>query len=535
MKRIHSHLDTRSETYRQNRECNLARVEEFRAKQYAVRYERPERDLERLRRQDKLFVRDRLDLLLDPGAPFLELSSLAANQAYGGEVSGAATVNGIGVVSGREVLVNASDSSIKGGALYPLSVKKALRAMDIAMENHLPVVHLVDSAGAFLPLQAEIFADKNMGGRIFRHQCVMSAMGIEQVAVVLGHCTAGGAYIPTLSDYSIMVRRTGGVFLGGPPLVKAATGEEVSADELGGADIHASISGTADYAVDSETAGITLAREIVGTFKRREKTVVDRREPEAPYYDPEELYGIIPDDIKKQFDMRDVIARMVDASRFHEYKPDYGTTLVCGFAYLWGYKIGILANNGVLFSDSAHKAANFMQICNRDRIPLIFLQNITGFMIGREYEHRGITKDGAKMLMVQANVTVPKFTVLVNGSFGAGNYAMTGRAYDPRFLFTWPNSQISVMGAEQAARTLAQVKVAALKRKGKTLSPEEMAAIEKPIYQEYAAQSTAYYATSEVWDDGIIDPVDTRNALGVAISASLNAPIEIPRPGVLRI
>jgi 3-methylcrotonyl-CoA carboxylase beta subunit len=407
--------------------------------------------------------------------------------------------------------------------------------MEIAIDNHLPVVHLVDSAGAFLPLQAEIFADKQMGGRIFRHQCVMSAMGIEQVAVVLGHCTAGGAYIPTLSDYSIMVRGTGGVFLGGPPLVKAATGEEVSADELGGADVHASISGTADYAVDTEEEGIALAREIVGTFRRRQKTQVDTRDPEEPHYDPQELYGIIPDDIRKQFDIREVIARIVDGSLFHEYKPDSGTTLVTGFAYLWGYKVGILGNNGVLFSDSAHKATNFMQICDRDSIPLIFLQNITGFMIGKEYEHQGITKDGAKMLMVQANVRVPKFTIITNGSFGAGNYAMTGRAFDPRFLFSWPNAQISVMGAEQAAKTLAQIKVAALRRQGKTLSKEEVAAIENPIYEEYAAQSDAYYATSEIWDDGIIDPVDTRNTLGMAISASLNAPIGERRAGILRI
>jgi 3-methylcrotonyl-CoA carboxylase beta subunit len=535
MRRIRSHLNIRSVDYKTNRECNLARVGAFRDLQQAVRFERPEKDIQRLKRQKKLFVRDRMELLLDPDSPFLELSSLAANKAYDGEIFGGGQVAGIGIVNGREVLVHASDSAVKGGALYPLGVKKVLRAMEIAIENHLPVVHLVDSAGAFLPLQAEIFADKQMGGRIFRHQCVMSAMGIEQVAVVLGHCTAGGAYIPTLSDYSIMVRGTGGVFLGGPPLVKAATGEEVSADELGGADIHASISGTADYAVDTEEEGIALAREIVGTFRRRQKTQVDTREPEEPHYDPQELYGIIPDNIRKQFDMREVIARIVDGSLFHEYKPDSGTTLVCGFAYLWGYKVGIVGNNGVLFSDSAHKATNFMQICDRDCIPLIFLQNITGFMIGKEYEHKGITKDGAKMLMVQANVRVPKFTIITNGSFGAGNYAMTGRAFDPRFLFSWPNAQVSVMGAEQAAKTLAQIKVAALRRQGKTLSKEEVAAIENPIYEEYAAQSDAYYATSEIWDDGIIDPVDTRNILGMAISASLNAPIGEPRPGILRI
>jgi 3-methylcrotonyl-CoA carboxylase beta subunit len=535
MRRIRSHLNVRSDDYKSNRRGNLAKARALQDLQNTVRFDRPERDRQRLERQGKLFVRERLDLLLDPGSPFLELSSLAANRAYGGEIAGGGQVAGIGVVSGREVLVHASDSAVKGGALYPLGVKKVLRAMEIALENHLPVVHLVDSAGAFLPLQAEIFADKQMGGRIFRHQCVMSAMGIEQVAVVLGHCTAGGAYIPTLSDYSIMVRGTGGVFLGGPPLVKAATGEEVSPDELGGADVHASISGTADYAVDSEAEGIALAREIVGMLKRRPKTAIDMREPEEPFYDPQEIYGIVPDDIKKQFDMREVIARIVDGSLFHEYKPDLGTTLVCGFAYLWGYKVGIIGNNGVLFSDSAHKATNFMQICDRDSIPMIFMQNITGFMIGKEYEHSGITKDGAKMLMVQANVRVPKFTVITNGSFGAGNYAMTGRAFDPRFLFSWPNSQISVMGAEQAAKTLAQIKVAALKRKGQVLSADEIAAIEQPIYEEYAAQSDAYFATSEVWDDGIIDPTDTRNTLGMAISASLNAPFAHPAQGILRV
>ncbi len=535
MRRLHSHIDTGSATFKAYRDHNRRLLEEFHGKQNAARHERPQRDIDRLRRQDKLLVRERLELLLDPGTPFLEISSLAANQAYDGEVPGAGLVAGIGVVSGREVLVHANDSATKGGAWYPLSVKKTVRAMDIAIENHLPVVHLVDSAGAFLPLQSGIFPDRYMGGRIFRNQCVLSSLGVEQVAVVLGHCTAGGAYVPTLCDYSIMVRGTGGVFLGGPPLVKAATGEDVSADELGGADVHTATSGTADYAVDTEAEGIALAREIVGTFRRREKTPVDRRDPEPPYYDPEELHGIIPDDVKKQFDMREVIARLVDGSLFHEYKPHYGTTLVCGFAYLWGFKVGILGNNGVLFSDSAQKAASFMQLCDRDGIPLLFLQNITGFMIGREYEHRGITKDGAKMVMVQSNVRVPKFTVLCNGSFGAGNYAMAGRGYDPRFLFSWPNSKISVMGAEQAAKTLTQVKVASLARHGKTLTLEEIEKMRRPILEEYERQSSAYYATSELWDDGILDPVDTRNALGTAISASLNAPLPESSLGILRI
>jgi len=534
MERIRSHIDTKGKTFKAYADHNAQVLAEFHQKQKASRFDRPERDLDRLAKQNKLFVRERLNLLLDPGTPFLELSSLAANQAYDGEVPGAAMVNGIGIVSGREVLVMASDSSVKGGALYPLSVTKSVRALDIAIENRLPVVHLTDSAGAFLPLQAEIFPDKYDGGRVFRNQAILSKMGVPQVAVVLGHGTAGGAYIPALSDYAVIVRGTGGIFLGGPPLVKAATGEDVTADELGGCDVHTQISGTADYPAENEAEGIAKARELVALLPKAEKTVIDWEEPEDPFYDAEELYGIIPDDIKKQFDMREVIARIVDGSRFHEYQPAYGTTLVCGYARIWGYKVGILGNNGVLFNDSAKKAAHFMQLCDRDKVPLVFLQNITGFMIGKDYEREGITKDGAKMIMVQAGVDVPKFTVLVNGSFGAGNYGMAGRAWDPRFLFTWPNSQISVMGAEQAAKTLTMLKVAQLAKQGKQLSQEEIAAIQTPIFEEYSRQSSAYFATSELWDDGIIDPVDTRNALGISISASLNAPIERQPGGIMR-
>ncbi|MEM7331260.1 MAG: carboxyl transferase domain-containing protein, partial [Chloroflexota bacterium] len=459
MRRIASKIDTNSSKFKQFKTHNEQLVAEFRAKQEAARHERRERDIERLRRQDKLLVRERINLLLDPETPFLEISSLAANQAYGGEVPGAGVVCGIGIVNGREVFIHANDSSIKGGAWYPLSVKKIIRGMEIALENHLPVVHIADSAGAFLPLQAELFPDIDGAGRIFRHQCKLSKLGIPQIAVVVGHCTAGGAYVPALSDYSIMVRGTGGIFLGGPPLVKAATGEDVSADELGGADVHTTISGTADYAFDTEEEAFAMAREIVGTLKRPNKTDVDRREIETPYYDPAELYGIIPDDIKKQFDMREIMARIVDGSRFHEFKPHYGTTLICGYSYIWGYKVGIIANNGVLFNDSVHKGTQFMQLCDKEGVPLLFLQNITGFMVGKEYEQRGITKDGSKWLMVQANVQVPKFTVMIGGSFGAGNYAMAGRAYDPRFIFTWPNSQISVMGGEQAAKTLLQIRM----------------------------------------------------------------------------
>lgn len=535
MRRIRSSLDPSSSEYRAYERHNRRLSEELQARQRAARFERPQRDVERLRTQKKLLVRERLDLLLDPGTPFLELSTLAACMAYDGAVPGAGFVSGIGIVMGREILVMASDSSIKGGAWYPLTIKKMVRSLDIAIENRIPVVHLVDAAGAFLPLQSDIFPDRYMGGRIFRNQCVLSALGVKQVALVLGHSTAGGAYVPTLCDYSIMVRGTGGVFLGGPPLVKAATGEDVSADDLGGADVHSSVSGTADYAVDSEQEGIALVREIVGTFARPKKAEVDKRESEEPHYDPRELYGIIPDDIKKQFDMREVIARVFDGSLFHEFKPDYGTTAVCGFAYLYGWKVGVLANNGVLFSDSARKCTQFMQLCNRDRIPVIFLQNITGFMVGKEYEHGGITKDGAKMLMVQTNLDVPKLTVMTNGSFGAGNYAMCGRAYDPRFLFSWPNSQISVMGMEQAGRTLAEIRLKALAREGKRLSEEERQAIYDAITKDYLEKSSAYYSTSELWDDGIIDPPDTRKVLGIALSVALNREFGQSPHGVLRI
>lgn len=535
MRRIRSNVDTQSAAFRACSRYNLRRVQELRERQHKARYERPQRDIMRLRKQNKLLVRERLERLMDTDAPFLELSTLAANMEYGGTVPGAGVVAGIGIVKGREVMVLASDSSIKGGAWYPLTVKKMVRALDIALENRLPMVHLVDAAGAFLPLQSGLFPDRYMAGRIFRNQCRLSALGVKQVALVLGHSTAGGAYVPTLCDYSIMVRGTGGVFLGGPPLVKAATGEEVSADELGGADVHSSISGTADYAVDSEPEGIAMVREIVGTFARQAKVPVDRREPEEPYYDARELYGIIPDDIKKQFDMREVIARIFDGSRFHEFKPDYGTTAVCGFAFLYGWKVGIVGNNGVLFSDSANKCTQFLQLCNRDEIPVIFLQNITGFMVGKDYEHGGITKNGAKMLMVQANMSVPKLTVMTNGSFGAGNYAMCGRAFDPRFLFSWPNSQISVMGMEQAARTLTQIRLKSLERQGRSLSQAEAEAISAEITQDYIEKSSAYYATSELWDDGIIDPADTRRVLGIGLSVALNCPIHPAPAGVLRI
>ncbi|MEN2388235.1 carboxyl transferase domain-containing protein [Comamonas sp. A7-5] len=534
MKRIQSKLNTQSADFQANLQHNENLVRQLHKLQHKVRHERPERDVQRLTRQNKMPVRDRIQLLLDPGTPFLELSTLAANQDYEGDVPGAGIVTGIGIVAGREVVIHASDPSVKGGAWYPLSVKKIVRATDIAVENRLPMIHLCDSAGGFLPLQADLFADRYLAGRIFRNQCTLSKMNVPQVAIVLGHCTAGGAYVPALSDYSVIVRGNGGVFLGGPPLVKAATGEEVSADELGGADMHTRVSGTSDYPASTEAEAIAIARDVVAQWKRPTKAGVEWQEPEAPYYDSKELYGIIPRDIKVQFDMHEIIARMVDGSRFHEYQPAYGTTLVCGFAHLWGYKVGILANNGVLFNESALKGAHFIELCNQNRTPLIFLQNITGFMVGREYERRGITKDGAKMIMAVTGSTVPKFTVVCNGSYGAGTYGMSGRAFDPRFLFMWPQSQISVMGAEQAANVLADIKLRQLARSGQSLTVEEIAAIRDPILGNYQRQSSALFSTSRIWDDGILDPIDTRNALGVSLSAALNAPIADPSYGVFR-
>ncbi len=535
MKRIESRLDTRSAEFLANAAHNRALVAELHERQRRARYERPARDMERLARQGKLFVRDRLECLLDPGTPFLEFSTLAANMAWGGEVPGAGNVTGIGIVAGREVAIHADDGSVKGGAWYPHTIKKIVRLMDIAIENRLPVVHLCDSAGGFLPAQSQLFADKYYGGRIFRNQSILSKMGVPQVAIVLGHCTAGGAYVPALSDYSVIVRGTGAIFLGGPPLVKAATGEDVTVDELGGADMHTRVSGVADYPASTEHEAIAIARDIVAQWSRPQKTAIDWAEPEPPFYDPAELYGIVPRDIKVQFEMREVIARMVDGSRFHEYQPAYGTTLVCGYARIWGYRVGILANNGVLFNDSTLKGAHFIELCNQNRTPLVFLQNITGYMVGRDYERAGIAKDGAKMIMTVAGSEVPKFTVIANGSFGAGNYGMAGRAFDPRLLFMWPQGQISVMGAEQAANVLSDVKIRQLQREGRTLSQAEIDAIREPVLEDYRRESSAWYSTSELWDDGVLDPVDTRNALGIGLSAALNAPIGQPGYGVLRL
>ena len=532
MHRLPTHVDKGAATFQAYREHNLKLAAELKAALHAAQHERPRKALDRLAEQDKLTVRQRLDLLLDRGAPFLELMPLAANQHYDGEAPQALLVTGIGVVSGREVVVIANDSSLKGGAWYPITTRKIVRALQVALENKLPVVHLLDSGGANLHHQDEIYA---WAGKIFQQQCHLSAQGIPQLAVVFGYCTAGAAYTPTLCDQTIMVRGKGAVFLAGPPLVKAATGEEVTTEELGGADMHTTVSGTADYAVDTEAEALSLARDVVGVWARREKADSDRRDPEPPYHDPEDLYGIIPDDVKKQFEMREVIARIVDGSLFHEFKPHYGDTMVTGWAFIWGMKVGILGNNGVIYNEAANKASTFMQLCDRDGVPLLFLHNVTGFMVGREYERRGITKDGAKMLMVQANVTVPKISVLCHASQGAGNYAMAGRTWDPRLVFAWPGSRSSIMGPEQAADTLTQVRVTALKRQGKDPSPEETAEIRTEVVAYFERTYHSYYLTSDLRDDGLIDPLETRNTLGMSLSAVLNAPIVRAPGGVLRI
>ncbi|GLS37808.1 propionyl-CoA carboxylase [Mesorhizobium tianshanense] len=534
MQRITSLVDVKSQEFRLNELHNRRLAAELKERQHAVRFNRPERDRERLRRQNKLFVRERVEALLDPETPFLEISTLAANKAYDGEVPSAAQVVGIGIVAGREVIVHADDASVKGGAWYPLSVKKIVRSLDIAIENRLPVVHLCDCGGGFLPLQAEFFADRHHAGRIFHNQTILSKMGVPQVAIVMGHCIAGGAYVPALSEYNIIVQGSGAIFLGGPSVVKAATGQHVSVEELGGADMHTSVSGTADYLANSEMHAIAIARDIVARFNRIEKAPIDRVAPEPPAYPASELYGIIPKDPRAHFEMREIIARLVDGSRFHEYQPRYGRSLVCGFARLHGYQIGVLANNGVLFGDSALKGAHFIQLCDMNRTPLLFLQNITGFMVGRDYEQGGITKNGAKLIMAMSGASVPKFTIVCNHSHGAGAFAMAGRAFDPRFLFTWPQAQISAIGTDQATRVLTDIKAKQLAVDGRHLSEQELEAIRESISEEYKERSSAYYATSEIWDDGILDPADTRNALAMAVSASLNAPIETPRYGVFR-
>ncbi len=490
--------------------------------------------LERHRAQGKLPVRDRIDALLDPDTPFLELSPLAADGMYNDEAPGAGLVTGVGRVSGRDVVIVANDATVKGGTYYPLTVRKHLRAQQVALENRLPSVYLVDSGGAYLPLQAEVFPDRDHFGRIFYNQATMSALGLAQIAVVMGSCTAGGAYVPAMSDETVIVRGTGTIFLGGPPLVRAATGEDVSAEELGGADVHARISGVADYLADDDAHALHLTRTIVSTLHTRKTLPADLADVEPPAYDPDELFGIVPTDLRRGYDVREVIARLVDGSRFDEFKATYATTLVTGFARVHGAMVGLVANNGVLFSESALKATHFIQLCDRRGIPLVFLQNITGFMVGKAYERQGIAKDGAKMVHAVATARVPKFTVIIGGSFGAGNYGMSGRAYDPRLLFTWPNARISVMGGEQAASVLTTVKRDQMTRQGQELSDAEAEAIRAPLLDKYEREGSPFYASARLWDDGVIDPLDTRTVLALGIAMSWNAPLAEPRTGIFR-
>jgi 3-methylcrotonyl-CoA carboxylase beta subunit/propionyl-CoA carboxylase len=534
MDRITSKIRTDSPQFKTNREKMTAAVAQLRDRLAQAREGGGPRYLQRHREQGKLPVRERIDLLLDEGSPFLELSPLAAWEMYENDAPGAGLVTGIGRVMGREVLVVANDATVKGGTYYPITVKKHLRAQQIALDNRLPCVYLVDSGGAFLPLQAEVFPDKEHFGRIFFNQARMSAESIAQIAVVMGSCTAGGAYVPAMSDETIIVKGTGTIFLGGPPLVKAATGEDVTAEELGGADVHTRLSGVADYLADDDAHALRLARTIISTLNTRKTLPADIIEPEEPAYDPQELYGVVNADVRKPYDVREVIARLVDGSAFDEFKERYAPTIVTGFARLHGLLIGIVANNGVLFSESALKATHFIELCNLRRIPLVFLQNITGFMVGKQYERGGIAKDGAKMVHAVANSVVPKFTLIIGGSFGAGNYGMCGRAYEPRFLWMWPNARISVMGGEQAAGVLATVKREQLSRESKTLSREEEEHIRQPILDKYELEGSPYYSTARLWDDGILDPAQTRNILALALSAAFNAPIPPPRFGVFR-
>ena len=531
---IRSQLDPRSQDFRDNADWHRALVDELDARLRKAAEGGGDKARDKHVARGKLLVRERITALLDDGSPFLEIAPLAAEGMYDGAAPGAGMVCGIGRVMEQEVVVVANDATVKGGTYFPMTVKKHLRAQEIARENNLPCIYLVDSGGAFLPLQDEVFPDKEHFGRIFYNQARMSAENIPQVAVVMGSCTAGGAYVPAMSDESVIVKEQGTIFLGGPPLVKAATGEVVDAEALGGADVHTAVSGVADHFAENDRHALQIARDIVGNFNRRKTLPLAVRAVREPLHPAEELYGIVPKDARRTFDIREVIARIVDGSELQEFKARYGKTLITGFAHLHGYPVGIIANNGILFSESALKGAHFIELCNQRGIPLVFLQNITGFMVGRKYENAGIAKDGAKMVTAVACSSVPKFTVVIGGSFGAGNYAMCGRAYGGRFLWMWPNARISVMGGEQAASVLATVKRDGIEAKGGDWSAEDEEAFKAPLRDQYESQGNPYYATARLWDDGIIDPADTRRVLGLGLSASLNAPIEPARFGVFR-
>jgi len=531
---IRSQVVTRSDRFRENDVAMRAVLDDLHARLKTVRAGGGQKAQARHLARGKLLPRDRIAALLDPGSPFLEFSQLAAHEVYGESVPAAGIITGIGRVEGRECMLVVNDATVKGGTYYPLTVKKHLRAQEIAARCHLPCLYLVDSGGANLPYQDEVFPDRDHFGRIFHNQANMSAAGIPQIAVVLGMCTAGGAYVPAMADEAIIVKEQGTIYLGGPPLVKAATGEEVTAEELGGADLHTRLSGVADHFALDDRHALALARRVVSNLNRRKAVDLELREPAAPLYPAEELYGIVGTDLKRPFEMREVIARLVDGSEFDEFKARYGDTLVTGFARLHGYPVGILGNNGILHSDSALKGAHFIELCCQRRIPLVFLQNITGFMVGRKAEAEGIAKHGAKLVTAVACARVPKFTVLVGGSYGAGNYGMCGRAYDPTLLWMWPNARISVMGGEQAANVLAMVKAEGLARENRTWTDAEAEAFKAPIRARYEQQGHPYYASARLWDDGVIDPAQTRDVLGLGISAALNAPVPGTRFGVFR-
>jgi 3-methylcrotonyl-CoA carboxylase beta subunit len=529
-----SAIDTRSDGFKANTSFNRGLADDLRARVTEIKRGGGERARKKHLDRGKLLPRDRVRTLLDVGSPFLEFSQLAAHGMYNDEVPAGGVITGIGRVSGRECVVICNDATVKGGTYYPVGVKKHLRAQEVAEENHLPCIYLVDSGGANLPNQDDVFPDRVHFGRVFYNQANMSAKGIPQIAVVMGSCTAGGAYVPAMSDESIIVRRQGTIFLGGPPLVKAAIGEVVSAEDLGGADVHARTSGVVDHYALNDTHALATARRIVAKLNRRKSVPVEVRPPRPPAYDPAEIHGIVPQDIRQPYDVREVIARVVDGSELDEFKQLYATTVVCGFAHISGYPVGIIGNNGILFSESALKATHFIELCCQRNIPLIFLQNISGFMVGRKYEAGGIAKDGAKMVTAVATAKVPKFTIIVGGSFGAGNYGMCGRAYSPRFLWMWPNARISVMGGEQAASVLATVKRDNIEAAGDTWSEEEEAAFRQPILDQYEHEGHPYYASARVWDDGIIDPADTRTVLALGLSAAYNAPPQETKFGLFR-
>src|ERR1700738_3971839 len=531
---LHSTTDPTSSEFAGNAEAMRALVAELREKLDSVAGGGGEASRARHTSRGKMLARQRVDLLIDPGTAFLELSPLAAYGLYGGDVHSASIITGLGRISGRECVIVANDATIKGGTYYPMTVKKHLRAQDIARQNNLPCVYMVDSGGAFLPMQDEIFPDERHFGRIFYNQAQMSALGIPPIAIVMGSCTAGGAYVPGMSDESIIVRNQGTIFLGGPPLVKAATGEVVTAEELGGADVHSRQSGITDHYAQNDSHAIGIARRIVATLKQPARAPLNMREPREPLFAREEIYGVVPADGRKPYDVRDIIARLVDSSEFDEFKKLYGQTLICGFAHIWGYPVGIIANNGILFSESSLKGAHFIELCCQRNIPLVFLQNITGFMVGKKYAAGGIARDGAKLVTAVATASVPKFTVVIGGSYGAGNYGMCGRSYSPRFLWLWPNARISVMGGEQAAMVLSQVRRGKNEAKGGRVSNKEKNAFRPPAGAQFKPQGSPFYATARLWDDGVIDPADTRLVLGLGLSAASNAPIEPPQFGLFR-